>query len=466
MEDDNFLKEEKSNEFLSIIDENPELNTLMAASELQNEDKTSLSSKILSKLSKGYTFYTVIKIIAYSLNENGFFLPYCLQKIGLIPYLFSLLILSIISFYIFYIQIDLVIKFNLYKDYHKILKRSLGRKFNLIYFIINIIYHSLVIIIESYLILLFFLKLLNLFDVDVNDKYIYPLIIIISLILIQFPFSFINYLKKPDLLYNIFISLFILLNLISFIFFLIYKIKNENNDDKNEEENDKAKSFNFVETISTEYFVCFSIIINIMGWQNQISRQLEGFKIKTTQRLINILYITFILEFLLCLFTGLINTPLMKDEENKYKIKIFLLEYNKEIIPSIMKIIEIIIFIFFLNIIMSYRVSLIEENFILLLKSTIYIEEVQSYPPNKLIIALFKVFILLLSSFINLLIKDMSYIIILFGGIFSSILNFFYPTIIYSKLVSKNNIVTRIAWFLSLFVIIINIIGFVLKILF
>ena len=60
----------------------------------------------------------------------------------------------------------------------------------------------------------------------------------------------------------------------------------------------------------------------------------------------------------------------------------------------------------------------------------------------------------------------MSCIIILFGGIFASILNFYYPTIIYSKLISRNSLVNRIALVLSLLVIIINIIGFVLKIIF
>ena len=464
MEDDEILVEGKINEPLSVIDENPELNTLIEETESQKDEKGSLSTKILSKLSKGYTCYTVSNIIAYSLNETGFILPYCLKKVGLIPYFLALLLLIIISLYIFYIQIDVVIRFNLFKGYHDILKGNLGRKFNSVYYIINIIYHSLILIIETNIIMLFFLKLLAFFDIDVNDKFIYPLIIIISLILIQFPLSFINYLKKPDFFYNTFILLFVLLNVISSIIFLVYKIKIETNNEK--EENDQINSINFVEKISTDYFVCFSVFINIIGWQNQISRQLEGFKIKTTPRFFNILYITFILEFILCLITGLINTPLMLDTESKYKIKIFLLEYNKEIIPSLIIIIEILIFIFFINIIISYRIALIEENFVLLLKATIYKKKELSYPPNKLIIALFKVFILLLSSFVNLLIKDMSYIIILFGGIFASVLNFFYPIMIYSKLISGNNIVTRIAWFLSLFVIIINIIGFVLKIIF
>lgn len=465
MEDGQILAGGINSEYLSIIDENPELNTLVEETDSQsNVEESSISSKILSKLSRGYTFYTVSTIIAYSLNEIGFILPYFLKIIGIVPYFLALVFSSIISLYIFYIQIDIVIKLNLFKDYHDILNGNLGHKFNLVYYILNIIYHTLILILEISIITQFFLKLLSFFDIDANGKYIYSLIIILSLILIQFPFSFINYLKKPDFLFNVFISLFILLNIVSSIFFLVYKIRSNN---KNNEENVQISSINFFENISPDYFVCFSAFINIIGWQNQLSRQLEGFKIKTTQRFFNIIYLTLILMFILSLITGFINSPLMKDnEENKYKINIFLLEYNNEIIPSLMIIIEVIIFIFFINILIAYRISLIEENFILSLKATIYRKKEPSFPPNKIIISLFKIFILLLASFINLLIKDMSCIIILFGGIFASILNFYYPTIIYSKLISRNSLVNRIALVLSLLVIIINIIGFVLKIIF
>ena len=145
MEDGQILAEGNNNEYLSIIDENPELNTLVEETDSQsNAEKSSLSSKILSKLSRGYTFYTVSKIIAYSLNEMGFILPYCLKKVGIIPYFLLLFFSSIISLYIFYIQIDIVVKLNLFKDYHDILKGNLGHKFNLVYYILNIIYHTLV----------------------------------------------------------------------------------------------------------------------------------------------------------------------------------------------------------------------------------------------------------------------------------------------------------------------------------
>ena len=146
MEDGQILAGGINSEYLSIIDENPELNTLVEETDSQsNVEESSISSKILSKLSRGYTFYTVATIIAYSLNEIGFILPYFLKIIGIVPYFLALVFSSIISLYIFYIQIDIVIKLNLFKDYHDILNGNLGHKFNLVYyhilyFNINIIY--------------------------------------------------------------------------------------------------------------------------------------------------------------------------------------------------------------------------------------------------------------------------------------------------------------------------------------
>ena len=76
MEDDSSLIEGLKNDPLSIIDEKPELTTLVLATKLQKEDKSSLSDKILSKISKGYTCFTVSKILAYSLAETVFILSH------------------------------------------------------------------------------------------------------------------------------------------------------------------------------------------------------------------------------------------------------------------------------------------------------------------------------------------------------------------------------------------------------
>ena len=466
MEDDSSLIEGLKNDPLSIIDEKPELTTLVLATKLQKEDKSSLSDKILSKISKGYTCFTVSKILAYSLAETVFILPYCLKKVGIVPYFVGLIIICFISFYIFYIFLDVIIKFNLFKNYHQILRQNLGKKFRLIYYILNLLYHTLLLILETYIFLHFMLKLLSLFDLDIKGKFIYTLIILLSLVIIQFPLSYINFLKTPDIFYITFIGLFNLINLISLVFFILYKFKNDINTEEGEK--NQITSITFIEGISFDYIICFSVFIIIIGWQNQISRHLGEFKIKTTRRFFNILYLTFIVQIILCLINGLVNTPLMIDNENNndFKIKLFVLYYNEEIIPTLMIKIILIIFCIFFNILIPYRLSLLEENFDLFLEETIYKPFSIQKRGNKILVALFKLVILFLSAFINLIINDISYIILLLGGILASVLNFLNPTLIYWKLVSKNNLVIRIALILSIIVIIINLVGLILKIIF
>lgn len=466
MEDDSSLIEGLKNDPLSIIDEKPELTTLVLATKLQKEDKSSLSDKILSKISKGYTCFTVSKILAYSLAETVFILPYCLKKVGIVPYFVGLIIICFISFYIFYIFLDVIIKLNLFKNYHQILRQNLGKKFRLIYYILNLLYHTLLLILETYIFLHFTLKLLSLFDLDIKGKFIYTLIILLSLVIIQFPLSYINFLKTPDIFYITFIGLFNLINLISLVFFILYKFKNDINTEEGEK--NQITSITFIEGISFDYIICFSVFIIIIGWQNQISRHLGEFKIKTTRRFFNILYLTFIVQIILCLINGLVNTPLMIDNENNndFKIKLFVLYYNEEIIPTLMIKIILIIFCIFFNILMPYRLSLLEENFDLFLEETIYKPFSIKKRGNKILISLFKLVILFLSAFINLIINDISYIILLLGGILASVLNFLNPTLIYWKLVSKNNLVIRIALILSIIVIIINLVGLILKIIF
>ena len=466
MEDDSSLIEGLKNDPLSIIDEKPELTTLVLATKLQKEDKSSLSDKILSKISKGYTCFTVSKILAYSLAETVFILPYCLKKVGIVPYFVGLIIICFISFYIFYIFLDVIIKLNLFKNYHQILRQNLGKKFRLIYYILNLLYHTLLLILETYIFLHFMLKLLSLFDLDIKGKFIYTLIILLSLVIIQFPLSYINFLKTPDIFYITFIGLFNLINLISLVFFILYKFKNDINTEEGEK--NQITSITFIEGISFDYIICFSVFIIIIGWQNQISRHLGEFKIKTTRRFFNILYLTFIVQIILCLINGLVNTPLMIDNENNndFKIKLFVLYYNEEIIPTLMIKIILIIFCIFFNFLIPYRLSLLEENFDLFLEETIYKPFSIKKRGNKILIALFKLVILFLSAFINLIINDISYIILLLGGILASVLNFLNPTLIYWKLVSKNNLVIKIALILSIIVIIINLVGLILKIIF
>ena len=106
------------NNNLSIIDETPELDTLIDEIDNENSRGNILTKKIRLKLSKGYTIYTVIKSISYSINETSFILPFCLRKLGIISFLVSLIILSLSSVYIFHLLIDEIVKFNFYENYN------------------------------------------------------------------------------------------------------------------------------------------------------------------------------------------------------------------------------------------------------------------------------------------------------------------------------------------------------------
>ena len=68
MEENDLNNNANNNDPLPVIDEIPELTTLVLATKMQDDNDSLLSNKILSKLSKGYTIYTVIKVISYSIN--------------------------------------------------------------------------------------------------------------------------------------------------------------------------------------------------------------------------------------------------------------------------------------------------------------------------------------------------------------------------------------------------------------
>ena len=143
-----------NNDHLSIIDEKPELTTFIAGSEIDEEEHQSLlSNKIKLTISKGYTLCTVIEVISYSINETAFILPYCLRKLGIIPFILFLIILPLSSLYFFYLILDIVIKHNLYENYHQIIQEKTNKIFNILYFIFNIIYNVIIIAFENYLFL-------------------------------------------------------------------------------------------------------------------------------------------------------------------------------------------------------------------------------------------------------------------------------------------------------------------------
>ena len=191
---------------------------------MQNDNQSLLSNKILSKLSRGYTTYTVIKVIAYSINETSFILPYCLRKLGIIPFILFLIILPLSSLYFFYLILDIVIKHNLYENYHQIIQEKTNKIFNILYFIFNIIYNVIIIAFENYLFLSICLRIISFFDLNMKNIFLDKLIILfLSMIIIEFPISFFNQFRKPDSLYIMITFFIIILNAIGLFLLLINK---------------------------------------------------------------------------------------------------------------------------------------------------------------------------------------------------------------------------------------------------
>ena len=173
MEEDNNLQtlniDNENNKSLSIIDETPELMTLIEETDPEASEESIFAKKIRLKLSKGYTTHTVIKSISYSINETSFILPFCLRKLGIISFLISFIILSLSSVYIFQLLIDEIVKFNLYENYHIIIQKKTNKIFNSIYFLSNIIYHFLILIFEIYMYLFLCKKIFSFYDITFNE---------------------------------------------------------------------------------------------------------------------------------------------------------------------------------------------------------------------------------------------------------------------------------------------------------
>ena len=454
MEEDNNLQsiniDHADNNNLSIIDEAPELMTLIEETDSESIEENIFTKKIRLKLSKGYTIHTVIKSISYSINETSFILPFCLRKLGIISFLISLIILSLSSVYIFHLLIDEIVKFNLYENYHNIIQEKTNKIFNSIYYLSNIIYHFLIIIFEIYFYLSLCNKILSFYDITFNEIFYEKFIILlISLIVIELPFSFVKSFKYPDLIYIIIAIFTIIINIICFIFVItgnkIQLIK-----------------INIFKGFSKDYSICFSIIMNVVGWQSQISKLLNDYKIKSIKRFYKVVYLSFLIESILIVFISFLVAPLIDDNND---IIIFLLDYNNlKPIPLFITRVMALIFCLFIHIIIAHHMHLIQEYIILFLKLISNKKEYAFYD-KKYFSVISKFFILVSSNAVCLLIDDISLIIILYGGIFTIIINYICPTALYSYLVSKNSIIVWLAWAICFIVISIGIIFFILNIL-
>ena len=452
MEEKNNLEYSIFNGPLSVIDENPELTTIVAATKIHNNNRSLLSTKFLSKISRGYTFFTVLKVISYSINEISFILPYCLRKLGIFPFFLLLIILSFSSVYIFYLLIDIIIKHKLFSNYHKIIQEKTNKYLNISYYIVNIIYHTLILIFQNYLYLSICQRILSFFGLDMENLFLEKIIILsLSLIIIEIPFSFIKYFQNPDILYIIITGLIIILNIIALIFIIIHKSYDDI----------ELMEINLFEGFSKDYFTCFSIIMTTLGWQNQIAKQLESFKIKTSNRFHKVVCLFFIILLFLIIFICFVSTPLIS---GKGDIIIFLLDYKNSNLTHFLIIqIMCIIFGLVIHIIIAHHIQLIQENLLLILKLIITKNIGDEYEINKCFSSCFNLFILLLINAISLMIDDISIIIILYGGVFTSLINYFYPTCLYSLMVSENSLVVWVAWLITFIIISFSLACFMLK---
>lgn len=452
-----FLIEKNTNQ-LSIIDENPELNTIVEESQLYNNDENKISRKIILKLSKGYTYYTIIKIISYSINETSFILPYCLKKLGIIPFFLFLIFVSITSLYIFYLLVDLIIKYKLSFNYHIVIEDNTNRIYNIIYHSLNITYHFLILIFENYIFLNLVRQIFIFFNLNIDNIFNKNIIILsISLILLQFPFSFLKIFKNPDLIYIINTFLSIILNFVSLLIVIIYQKRNNN------KEEIKLKRINVFENFSKDYFICFSIIETIICWQNQFCKHLEDFKIKTPKRFYNVIYMSFFFQYIIIILNTFIKAPLL---DNKIDNIIFLLDYNNLNIISLI-FIQIITLIYglLIHIIIAYHMHLIQDNIFLIFGLTFFHKKRDNFKVSKVFIFFSNFLVLFFSNLICLFVDDIFIIVTLYGGIFSSFINYLSPCIVYSMMISNNSVAIFIAWIINLIIISLSILSFLFNVL-
>ena len=196
------------------------------------------------------------------------------------------------------------------------------------------------------------MKLLNLIFMKIitfNEIFYEKLIILsISLIIIEFPFSFVKRFKYPDLIYIIIAFFTIILNIICF-FFVITGNKIQ------------LIKINIFQGFSKDYLICFSIIMNVVGWQSQISKLLNDYKIKTINRFKKVVYLSFLIVYFLIVFISFVVASLIDDNND---IIIFLLD-NKNLKPIPLFITRVMAFIFclFIHIIIAHHMHLIQDLF-------------------------------------------------------------------------------------------------------
>ena len=425
-----------------IIDENPELTTFFGDSKSQ----ANMMTKLFYKISSGYSFYTTITILCYTLNCSSLLLTGCLQNMKIFIFSCFLIFVFICSYFILFLLLDTIIKNSSYKSFNHLIYQGAGRGLSYFYHLIHILYRTSLILYTIYLILSFISQMIiwifNISDTEITSISKKGIILLSSLIVIQMPISFFQIFRRPDI--PVIILIFLIIFMILFFFYT------ENTPTFFKETFDPDFNFNKSNLIG------YGFIMLAVCWNNELLKNFNDFKIKTKSRYTRVIYFVMFLKFILLLIISVFGLACFyKNENNGYTFLFF--DKNSFYIP---KLIIIGLVILFLHALIPYQLQHMRESFICILKPK---KNDLDYEFTTALNCIFTIFCLILVNGLVLIIKDIYLYLSIAGGLFSTVINFLFPTIVYTHFNKKQKIKIVLAWVITIINIIFGISSIMVK---
>ena len=425
-----------------VIDENPELTTFIEDSKSQ----TNILSRIFYKISHGYSFYTIMTILCYTLNCSSLLLPGCLKEMKIFIFLCFLLFVFICSYYILFLLLDTIIKNTSYKSFNHLVYQGAGRSLSYFYHLIHLLYRMALILFTIYLIVSFTSQMISsifgISDTEIATLSKKGIILLSSLVAIQLPLSFSQIFQRPDIPVVILIFLFILM--IVFFFFT------ENIPDYFKTTFDPDFNFNRTNLIG------YGFIMLAVCWNSELLKNFHDFKIKTKGRYTCVIYSVMILKFILSLVISVFGLSCFK--KNKINDYTYLSFDNKNFF--IPKLIIMGLVVLFLHVLIPYQLQHMRESFICILKPK---KNDLDYEFTTALNCIFTIFSLILINGLSFLIKEVHLYLSIAGGLFSTTMNFLFPSIIYMHFNKKEKVKIAIAWIITIINILFGISSIMVK---
>ena len=426
-----------------IIDETPELKTFIEDSGSEGN----IISKFFYKISKGFSLYTITTILCYTLNCSSLLLPSCLQTMKIFIFLCFLIFVFVCSYYVLFLLLDTIIKNNSYKSFNHLVYEGAGRGLSYFYHLIHLFYRMSLIIYTIYLILSFTSQIITLIfdfsDTEIASWDKKGIILLSSLIVIQLPISFIPIFRRPDIPVVILIFLFILMVLFFFFTENIPDYFNKTFD----------PDFNFNRT----NFIDYGFIMLAVCWNSELLKNFSDFKIKTQGRYICVIYFVMVIKFILSFVISVFGLAcLYRNESNDYT---YLLFDQKNFF--ILKLILMGLVILFLHTLIGYQLQHMRESFICILKPK---KNDLDYEFTTALNCIFTIICLILVNGLIFIIKDIHFCLSIAGGLYSTIMNFLFPTIVYMHFNKKEKIRIVISWLITIINIIFGICSLIVKV--